>query len=391
MLDFAILLSFLTLSHGLVLGGVLFFLASKQKPTKYLGLFLITWGFSFLPNMLSDFGILETNPFLIFLPVRFYFLSFPLLYLYAQEVIGRKEQRILPHLIPGIIEFVVFLGLFLLIPSDVKVEIQESEFYYKIDFPYHLIANVFVLYYLIKTLRLIAENALLVVNYYSSLESKLLKWFKFLCFGFIVITIFNMLILGMYFIATMFDFIISIDTSLILYVSQHITFWILMYWTVFFGYRQFHVQVEKISQVEKGAIHLIEKIEDGLEGSQFVKVFTEEDQLEIDNIFRRLETKIEETKCFIDPELNIADLAKILEIHHRKLSKVINNKANCNFNLFINKYRVEEAKKMMADPDRARFLTLEVVGQEVGFKSRSSIYTAFKRIEGKTPASFLMK
>jgi AraC-like DNA-binding protein len=52
---------------------------------------------------------------------------------------------------------------------------------------------------------------------------------------------------------------------------------------------------------------------------------------------------------------------------------------------FINRYRVKEAQRLMEKPTM-RHLTVEEIGYEAGFRSRSGFYGAFKRETGHSPA-----
>lgn len=92
-------------------------------------------------------------------------------------------------------------------------------------------------------------------------------------------------------------------------------------------------------------------------------------------------------KPFLDSRLSLQRLADRLSILNRHLSQVINEQLDQNFHDFVNGYRVEEAKKMLLDPSNQHW-TIEAIGQEAGFCSRSAFYTAFKKHVGMTPSQF---
>lgn len=59
-----------------------------------------------------------------------------------------------------------------------------------------------------------------------------------------------------------------------------------------------------------------------------------------------------------------------------------------NFYNFINRYRIQEAIKLMNSESSGKF-SIEGIARQSGFNSRSSFYTAFKTETGLTPSSFL--
>ena len=50
-------------------------------------------------------------------------------------------------------------------------------------------------------------------------------------------------------------------------------------------------------------------------------------------------------------------------------------------------YRVEEAKRLIREDPEAR-LTVEDIAEQVGYNSKSSFNTVFKKLTGQTPSEF---
>jgi AraC-like DNA-binding protein len=90
---------------------------------------------------------------------------------------------------------------------------------------------------------------------------------------------------------------------------------------------------------------------------------------------------------YLDSELNLSKLAKQLNITSHQLSYVINNGYHENFYGFVNKYRVEKAKKLLID-DEANKYSMLGIAFESGFNSKTAFNTTFKRITGNTPSEF---
>ncbi|MEM6343830.1 MAG: AraC family transcriptional regulator [Bacteroidota bacterium] len=85
--------------------------------------------------------------------------------------------------------------------------------------------------------------------------------------------------------------------------------------------------------------------------------------------------------------LTLNELADGLKINSKYLSQVINELHGLNFMDFINGYRIREAQDMLVSP-RFQHYTIMAIANEVGFRSRSAFYSAFKKVAGQTPTEF---
>lgn len=107
------------------------------------------------------------------------------------------------------------------------------------------------------------------------------------------------------------------------------------------------------------------------------------DKTLVDTLLAYMETK----KPYLDPELTLSSLAKDLNISRSNLSQLINDGIGENFYDFVNKYRVEEVKRLMTDPEVKNFNMLGLA-LEAGFKSKSTFNLIFKRFTGLTPTEY---
>jgi len=110
---------------------------------------------------------------------------------------------------------------------------------------------------------------------------------------------------------------------------------------------------------------------------------TEENQ----SLIHKLNTHIAENKPYLDPELTLNDLSSQLNISSRQLSTLINAELGKSFFDLINSYRIEEAKRILREFGDPKLTVLEVM-YEVGFNSKSSFNTAFKKYTGSTPTAY---
>ena len=91
---------------------------------------------------------------------------------------------------------------------------------------------------------------------------------------------------------------------------------------------------------------------------------------------------------WLEPELTLTELAHRLRTHPALLSKVINAGCGQNFNDFVNTYRVQEARRKLADP-RFGHYSLVGVALESGFNSKSTFNRVFKKLLDQAPSEVM--
>ncbi|MFN2513182.1 MAG: helix-turn-helix domain-containing protein [Pyrinomonadaceae bacterium] len=96
---------------------------------------------------------------------------------------------------------------------------------------------------------------------------------------------------------------------------------------------------------------------------------------------------MKEKKPFTDGDLSLQKLAGGLSIPPHHLSQIINERLGQTFSDFINSYRVEEAKRRLLDP-AFNHLSLLGIALDVGFNSKSSFNSVFKKHTNMTPSEF---
>jgi AraC-like DNA-binding protein len=104
-------------------------------------------------------------------------------------------------------------------------------------------------------------------------------------------------------------------------------------------------------------------------------------------LIEKLQQYMKDEKPFLDAELSLSTMAKAMGINRNQLSQLINTGIGENFYDFINKYRVEEVKRLMTDPQKQNYNLLGMA-LEAGFKSKSTFNLIFKRFTGLTPTEY---
>ncbi|PZU91381.1 MAG: AraC family transcriptional regulator [Chryseobacterium sp.] len=94
-----------------------------------------------------------------------------------------------------------------------------------------------------------------------------------------------------------------------------------------------------------------------------------------------------EKKPYLDSSLTIQDLSEQVKMPVKDLSTLINLYMDKHFFDFVNEYRIERAMQILKDPSQKELTVLEILYQ-VGFNSKSSFNTSFKKYTGKTPTDY---
>lgn len=94
-----------------------------------------------------------------------------------------------------------------------------------------------------------------------------------------------------------------------------------------------------------------------------------------------------EKEPFLDPSLTIQELANQIDIPVRDLSVLINHHMDQHFFDFVNEYRIQKAMGILKDQARSQLTVLEIL-YEVGFNSKSSFNTYFKKHTNLTPTAY---
>lgn len=111
-------------------------------------------------------------------------------------------------------------------------------------------------------------------------------------------------------------------------------------------------------------------------------------KLDIEDVLARMDYLMTEEKMFFEEDLNLNRLAGELAIEPYQLSQILNEKLGKNFNMYINEFRIDEAKNILIrEPDRS----IISVSYAVGFNSPTSFYDWFLKMTGSSPSKYRKK
>ncbi|RYZ96276.1 MAG: helix-turn-helix domain-containing protein, partial [Moraxellaceae bacterium] len=95
---------------------------------------------------------------------------------------------------------------------------------------------------------------------------------------------------------------------------------------------------------------------------------------------------MESSKVFLDPEITLEQLAERVGLPPRQVSNIINRHFKKNFYEYVNYYRVEQAKFLLAQTQNP--ISMLDVMADAGFNSKSAFNRYFKKFVSMTPTEF---
>ncbi len=107
----------------------------------------------------------------------------------------------------------------------------------------------------------------------------------------------------------------------------------------------------------------------------------------VDGLFEEIMTYLKQEHRYRDHSLTTARLAKELHTNTRYIAAVVAESTGDNYNVLINKMRLNDAEKMLRSRRYDR-MTVEEIAIIAGFATRQSFHAVFNKHYGCTPAHY---
>ncbi len=101
-----------------------------------------------------------------------------------------------------------------------------------------------------------------------------------------------------------------------------------------------------------------------------------------------IDDAMNDTRVISNPDFSLQMLAEMVESNMSYVSRIINNSYQKSFKTLLNERRIQEACHKLTDRQHYGSYTMQVIYEEVGYKSASSFIRAFKRVYNMTPSEF---
>lgn len=344
-----------------VYASILLFIVKKNKSAnKFLGILVCLSSFWLIDTFLRVTNSYNINPNLYFIPI-FYSLGFgPLIYFYTNSITNSNykfHKSSLYHLIPVIIQFVFYFGLFWSSYSFKRwywLNIHKP-YTYDLEFNLTLLSLVIYSFY---SLKKIIKYQNLIKNQFSEISKIHLNWLKILQYSLVIICVFWLIEA-------------LLREVFLFYAQQPISAYSLSICILLIATGGILQPNLKLHQID-----LINEFQD----DTFEKVINRE-------LLELIQREMEFNKYFLDSNLTLKMFSSYLNIPPRKVSFHINQGLNLTFIDFVNNYRVECVKQKMI-LQSFDYLTLYGIALECGFNSKSTFNRVFKSMTGQTPSQY---
>jgi AraC-like DNA-binding protein len=367
--------------QGLFLSFYLFTKIENRDANKWLAFLLTAVSLHLLEYAADISGIALKYPFLVAITYPLLFCMGPLYFLYCRYLLDKDYHtscKTLLHFIPAVLVLLLMLPFYLMPASEKVIYLQGLSSNGTLEIPagqlvfmgthvFQTVAYVWISY------QFIGKKEEEVKRISSDVFSvRKLDWLRSFSFYFSIY-------LGLYFVLVVvltfahsfqiqIDYVMLFITSLSLYSIGYVAIG--------------NPEVFKSTQE-------MEATESVGNNTALPENGNNPDRYRDPELKDKLLHYMETNKPYLKSDLKISELADSLSVPYYQLSQLINNEFSVNFYDFINKYRLEEAKKLLIE-DTRNYKILSIAF-EVGFNSKATFNRVFKNATGLTPSAFREK
>ncbi len=321
-----------------------------------------------------------------FLPL--YYLSGPMLFLYVRSTLKDDSQLSkmdFLHFIP------FFLGLIYILPYSFQSFESKIAFNTRLLADNGLIKSEYIESYFPNYINLVARPVFLLIYALSSgylifkysrfknrkhspliQRNNMIKWLKTIVFIAFVLSFLYIIITFKYLSASLVvkQLINEMEVSGLAGICNSIIpICLLIFPDVFYG----------IPRVQKGPSKYLDEI-------KRQAIIQSNEPLEA--TAKVILNFLDESKPYLNPKFSIQDLINDLGIPKHHVYYCFNNIIQNKFTIIKSELRVNYAKKLLLST-KAKELTMEGIGRESGFASKSNFFAVFKEFTGNTPLEFI--
>lgn len=378
----------------------------RSRSAVLLGGFVFVYGVSFFQELDFVADLNANAPALVPLTFFFYFLIGPTFYFYIKDMTKKQGEPLVsrwPLHVAPILLGVALMSVWVLMPEDARQTAISNEFwpverpvtvFIVSTFLAQVVSHVQIFCYLMGSLGRLSEHLSRIQDIFSNLENKTLGWLRLSIFALIAIW-FTDLVTDIAYVLGLFG-----GTGEIVFTFAEL---MVFYFVTVRGFRQPAISVLSLAAetTETSGETGTSADQSGVRNadtkpqakshesrstprSKYAKSALDEEQMT--RISEKLEQAMQNQKLFADSTLTLTDLSRSIHTPQNYVSQTLNQKMQLKFYDYISLHRVEAAKRLLADANNEN--TILEIALEVGFNSKSTFNSAFKRLVGATPSRF---
>ena len=347
---------------GTVQGFLLTFLLfsikkNNRSANKFLAVFLLLISITMLGRLLIELSFFKKYPNFLALPDAIVFLYGPLMFLYLRRLLLKNKLSTL-HLT------LLFLPTLLFVLSEVPLILNEDNILKKLwvkhtRYRFIIIEGLAILFNLIFVILQIR----LFTRYQRASDNN----FSFRQYPHYLKTLYILIVI------ILFIWFLS-------YLS-----WVFGYYSLLslYGYKTIWYILTAITYVL--AYYAMKNPEfykiTFSNGSRHKKGIPKSEKQEL---IEMITNAMEKLELYKNPEFSLSLLSGKLSINRNKLSQLINEEFNKNFNEWTNDYRIDAAKTLLEKSN----MSIKEIYYDIGYNSKSVFNKAFKSRVDTTPSEF---
>ncbi len=120
------------------------------------------------------------------------------------------------------------------------------------------------------------------------------------------------------------------------------------------------------------------------------KGMREAENIKLESLYNQILSYFSEKRPYCNPDFTIVQLAEDLNTNVKYVSRVIKEKENINFSVFLNRYKINLIKDLIARDYHDKY-TIGYIYITAGFRHQSTFNKVFKEIEGITPSEYIKR
>ncbi|MDR8390287.1 helix-turn-helix domain-containing protein [Aliifodinibius sp. S!AR15-10] len=376
--------------HGFILAAVLAFKKLNRFPNRLLSLLMLVFSTDLAMAAFHSAGLPEAYPHFIGIDYPLTLLYGPLLFLYVKTLsknLKKLSARDWLHFLPFLFLLLYMIPFFFGTAVD-KLEFlgntpQNSRAWWFSVINHGKVLHgvgyiALVVYYLFEYRKTLKHN-------YSSIEKVNLSWLQNFITGAAALGI----------TAVVLHLLNSFETTVILGFGENIYSEMTLlavtgfvYGIGYMGLNQPEVFVN-FNEFDAAEEYDLEDGKEQVDEENTKRSYQKSglNEREAQQQLERLVETMEQQKLYQKGDLNLADLAGILDLQTHNVTEIINRYLGKNFYDFVNEYRVEEVKKQLENGE-SQDKTLLAIALDAGFNSKSTFNSVFKKMTGMTPSEY---